>query len=81
MRKRGVTTIKTTEFGKAIKHKLVDRDLTQNWLIEEVRKKTGMFFDSSYLQKILNGKSSAPVIVNAIVEILGIDAANCKKTG
>jgi hypothetical protein len=67
-----VISIKTTEFGKAVKHKLVDEDLTQNWLINEVKKKTGLFFDSSYLQKILNGTLSTPKIISAISEILQI---------
>lgn len=73
--------IKTTDFGKTVKHRLIDIDQSQGWLVEEVKKKTGLYFDSSYLQKILNGKSNAPKLVNAIVEILGIDAVNCKKTG
>ena len=65
--------IKTTDFGKAVKHRLVDLDLSQNWLIEEVKKKTGLYFDSSYLQKILNGKSRTPKLVDAIAEILDIE--------
>ncbi len=71
--KKEVKAIKTTDFGKAVKHRLVDMDLSQNWLIEEVKKKTGLYFDSSYLQKILNGKSSAPKLVDAIAEILNIE--------
>ena len=74
-----MTAIKTTDYGKAIKHRLVDIDKTQGWLVEEVKKKTGLFFDSSYLQKILNGKSTAPRIVNAISEILGIEGTAAEK--
>ena len=66
--------IKTTDFGKTVKHRLIDIDQSQGWLVEEVKKKTGLYFDSSYLQKILNGKSSAPKLVNAISEILDIEA-------
>lgn len=66
--------IKTTDFGKTVKHRLIDIDQSQGWLVEEVKKKTGLYFDSSYLQKILNGKSSAPKLVNAIAEILDIEA-------
>lgn len=72
-KKKGVISIKTTNFGKAVKHRLIDMDLTQNWLIEEVRRKTGLFFDSSYLQKILNGTCNSPKIIEAISEILQIN--------
>ena len=63
----------TTDFGKSIKKKLVDLDLTQNWLIEQVTEKTGLFFDSSYLNKILTGKKATPKIVRAIREILELE--------
>ena len=60
-------------FGKAIKKKLIDMDQTQIWLIEKVKEKTGLYFDSSYMSKIINDRLSTPSIVNAICDILGIE--------
>lgn len=60
------------EFGKTVKKKLVDIDKTQDWLIEQVKQKTGLFFDSGYLYKILTGKRNAPQITQAIKDILAI---------
>lgn len=63
----------TSEFGKAVKKRLIDLDKNQNWLIGEVKAETGMFIDSSYLQKILSGDRNPQKIVNAICEILEIE--------
>ena len=60
----------TTDFGKAVKKKLIDLEQSQNWLINEVRERTGLYFDSSYLYKILTGQCATPKIVTAIREIL-----------
>lgn len=62
----------TTEFGKAIKKKLVDEEKTQTWLIEQVKNKTNLFFDGWYLHKILVGEIATPSIVQAIREILDL---------
>ena len=59
-----------TSFGKNVKKRLIDSEKSQEWLISEVRKKTGLYFDSSYLYKILTGQLTTPKIVNAINEIL-----------
>ena len=32
----------TTNFGKSVKKRLIDLNKTQNWLIEEVKVKTGL---------------------------------------
>lgn len=61
-----------TAFGKDVKKKLVDIDKPQVWLIEQVREKTGLYFDDSYLGKILSGRLSTPKIVQAIREILDL---------
>lgn len=61
-----------TEFGKKIKFALIEREQTQEWLISEVKKKTGLYFDSSYLNRIMTGQKNAPKIVAAIKEILEI---------
>lgn len=69
-----------SDFKKTVKHRLVDLDKTQEWLMQEIRKRTaskgkpdGMFIDSSYLQKILNGQRKGKKIVPVICEILDIE--------
>ena len=64
-----------TVFGKTIKKRLIDLEKTNGWLCEQVKEKTGLYFDDSYLSRICTGKSKAPKMVNAICEILGIDTA------
>lgn len=61
-----------TAFGKDIGKRLIDLDKPQTWLIEEVRNKTGLYFDDSYMYKIKTGQLSTPKIVHAIREILDI---------
>lgn len=61
-----------TPFGKVIKKRLIDLDRNQNWLIDQVRQKTGLYFDSSYMGKIMTGKLNTPGIVQAIREILDL---------
>ena len=58
------------EYGKAIKKRLIDIDKPQKWLIDEVRSETGLFFDSSYLNKIICGTLKTPSIIGAINKIL-----------
>lgn len=60
------------EFGKSVRKKLVDIDKNQEWLIKQVHQNTGLYFDSSYMHKILTGKIATPKIVQAICEILDI---------
>lgn len=62
-----------TEFGKQVKIKLIQMDKPQKWLNEEVIKRTGLYFDDSYLHRIVTGKNSNPKIVSAIKEILSIE--------
>lgn len=62
-----------TEFGKQVKIKLIQMDKPQKWLNEEVIKLTGLYFDDSYLHRIVTGKNSNPKIVSAIKEILEIE--------
>lgn len=59
-------------FGKEIKKKLVDMDKNQNWLIKRVASVTGLYFDRSYLHKIMTGQLNTPKIVQAIRDILEI---------
>jgi len=59
-----------TVFGKSIKKKLIDLEQPQKWLIEKVSEVTGLYFDDSYLYKIMTGQLATPKIVQAISEIL-----------
>ena len=59
-----------TAFGKDVAKRLIDIDRDQIWLIAQVREKTGLYFDSSYLHKIRTGKLATPKILAAIREIL-----------
>lgn len=61
-----------SEFGKAVGKRLIDLGKPQVWLIEEVRNKTGLYFDDSYLYKIKTGRLATPKIVRAICEVLSL---------
>lgn len=73
---------KTTDFGKAVKIRLIELEKTQEWLIEQVKERTGdRSFDSSWLHRILSGKLPAkygrdgkPGKAEVIREILGMEA-------
>ena len=54
---------KLSEFGKDIGKRLIDLDKPQVWLIEEVRNRTGLYFDDSYLYKIKTGQLSTPKVM------------------
>lgn len=62
-----------TPYGKLILKRLVDLDQTQAWLIKQVRVKTGLYFDGSYLYRLRMGEIHNPRFVQAINEILGIE--------
>ena len=51
--------VKANDFGKQVRIRLIELGQTQEWLIEQVKEKTGDFFDSSYLHRILSGKLPA----------------------
>ena len=61
-----------SDYGKRVKVALISQDRSQVWLIERVAEKTGLYFDSAYLSRVLNGKNKNPKIIGAINEILGI---------
>lgn len=70
---------KTTDFGKAVKIRLIELGKTQEWLIEQVKERTGSFFDSSYLYRIMAGELPAergnngrPGKAQVIREVLGM---------
>lgn len=58
------TLAQVSEFGMAVKVRLIEMQKTQSWLIEQVKERTGDFFDSSYLHRILTGKLAAENGVN-----------------
>lgn len=71
---------KTSDFGKAVKIRLIELERDQNWLIEQVKERTGDFFDSSYLHRLLVGKlpgergyNGKPGKAEVIREILGME--------
>ncbi len=66
-------------FGKQVRIRLIEMDKTQEWLIDQVKERTGDFFDSSYLHRILSGKvpgeagrNGKPGKASVIREILGL---------
>lgn len=61
-----------TAFGKDIGKRLIDLERPQVWLIDQVRQRTGLYFDDSYLYKIKTGQLSTPKIVQAIRDILDL---------
>ena len=63
---------KFSDFGLEVRIRLLQMGKTQKWLQEEVRKKTGLFVDGSYLNKILTGERETPKLVNAIKEVVGM---------
>ena len=60
------------EFKIAVKHRLIDKDMTQADMIRAVREKTGMFLDTSYLHKLYNGQKHSKRIIAAIREVLDL---------
>lgn len=60
-------------FGLEIAHALVDINQPNVWLIDEVKRDTGLYFDRSYLHKIMVGTLSTPAIVESIKRILKIN--------
>ena len=70
MKNDKVKNSKFSDFGVAVKIKLLMNGQEQKWLEEAVTKRTGLFVDRSYMYKILTGKRKAPKIVAAIKEIL-----------
>lgn len=58
------------EFKSAVKHRLIDLDITQAEMIRRVREKTGMFLDTSYLHKLYTGEKRSARMLQAIMEIL-----------
>lgn len=65
----------TGTYGKAIKHGLVDKDMSIRSLAAAVSERTGMYCDQPLISRIISGEINAtarPVITAAINEILDI---------
>ncbi len=58
------------KFGMAIKSRLLEMNQTQTWLIEEVKRITGLYVDSSLMFKIITGEREPAKIVQAIRSVL-----------
>ena len=69
-----MSEVKICQYGKEIKKRLVDIDQTQEWLISEVAKDTGLYFDRSYLHKVMAGKNNNPKIKASIEKVLGLSS-------
>ena len=65
--------VNSSDFGKVVKVRLIELDRTQEWLCESVSSATGMYFDTSYLWKVMNGVLKPPKIIQAICDILEIE--------
>lgn len=61
-----------TEFGKEVKKRLIDLDTSQEWLISQINRDTGLFVDSSYLNRILTGRCNSEKIIASISKILDL---------
>ena len=57
------------DFGKQIEIALIQKDKTNDWLIEKVKEDTGRYFDRSYLFKVKTGKLETPGIKKSICRV------------
>lgn len=62
-----------TDYGMRIKMRLLELNKNQNWLIDEVASRTGLYFDSGYLHKIMTGTEKSEKVLTAINDILGLE--------
>lgn len=60
-------------FEKTVKINLIKKGKNQTWLMNEVKERTGLYMDSSYLSKVIKGKKQPPKVVEAIRDILGMN--------
>ena len=57
--------------GVQVKHRLLDLGKRQSWLIGEMKKrKSGMFMDSSYMARLLDGSEKSAPKMKLIDQIL-----------
>lgn len=60
------------EFGKKVRIRLIELNKPQAWLIEEVQRRTGKYFDSSYFYKLSTGGAQSKPMERVILNILGM---------
>ncbi|MBQ3285436.1 MAG: XRE family transcriptional regulator [Ruminococcus sp.] len=66
-----------TEYGKRVKSRLIDLNMTQEWLVSEIKKQMpDSYVDSSLLNKIFVGEVEKSKIIPTINRILQIDTAD-----
>lgn len=70
-----------TNFGLATKSKLLQKNQTQKWLMDEIRSITGMYVDSSTLHKIFTGELHSKRLTAAICQVLEIDSPEDQQKG
>ena len=68
-----------TSWGIAVKTELMKNGKTQEWLIQEIKKQTDNYVDSSNIYKVLYGKLNSKVLINIINNILHINPKTQKK--
>lgn len=61
-----------TDFGRSVVSRLMELGMTQEDLIAEVKKCSGLFVDSSYLYKLLTGQRKAEKVADAIRAVLSL---------
>ena len=61
-----------TKFGKEAKMQLILINQTQEWLIQQVRKRTDMYVDSSILYKVFTGQVNSTALKKHIRVVLGM---------
>ena len=62
-------------YEKLVKHRLIDMDMTQTELARRVNEITGLHTDQSYISRNMTGECKSKRVINAINEILGIEAS------
>lgn len=60
------------ELKKAVKHRLIDLDMTQKQLCAEVTARTGRYCDRATIKRVLDGTTKRTPILQAIREILDL---------
>lgn len=59
------------EFGVRVKHRLVELNRTQLWLISETKKLLpNRYIDSSYLHKLMVGEAHSDTVCAAMMDVL-----------
>ena len=64
-----------TEYKKTVRKKLIDLEKNTDWLAVKVNERTGLHCDKPYISRVLSGQKNSPTVINAINEILGIEAS------